>query len=766
MKKLSKILIVLMLATTSLVGIGFSKPVEAQLSGCVDFNGDVRPEIATRAECEALGFTWLGSSDTNPNIPPPSDPAGDTGGEAAEEDPEKHCGLFGSDSSVMACLEDGLNYIGYWLMETMAFITAMAAVILNGVVYYTVVKMAQNFSFISEPVNVAWGLVRDIANMGFIFMLLFASIMTIIGRERDARGLVVKMVVAAILVNFSLFFTKVIIDIANILALTFYSAIVPASALNSGDLLAAGISNGLVSAVQAQSLWHVSGELGTDGSLATYLLSTVVLLVITFVFAAAAMLFIVRYVALVFVMILSPLMLLAGVFPFLKKYREQWWNTLTSQAFFAPIFFALMWITLTLVNNLSGVMENPTGTFADALSTDGFSAGVVPVLIKFALVISFTVATIIISKMVSANAGGHIASVGKWAMGAAGGAVFGGAGLVGRQTLGRSAANTLNNQKLLDRSKEQNMSGRIARLQLAAARKTSGFSFDARSTGVTGPLEAGKSSGVGGFAKYKKDKAEAAKKVADSLKPSDEVIDQAEQDLNKIKATDITTEGFSIQHKQAVENRERAVRLQNENAEKAEKEYSNYQDDIRGGKIKVNTEKLKSLKEEAEKQRKNAQSLEAKATAILSKEGYQQSLSSDAQAQVDSLKGVSEEEAKKRLKKENPGYWTDARIKSEEGRKAIEESKVKSAGELRKEAYAQTMENSILAKIGGYNRAAAATIRKSKSNKDKLAEAAAAFSKETSGDEESKSPTPATEAPPTGGGASHGTSTSSTPPTP
>jgi hypothetical protein len=106
------------------------------------------------------------------------------------------------------------------------------------------------------------------------------------------------------------------------------------------------------------------------------------------------------------------------------------------------------------------------------------------------------------------------------------------------------------------------------------------------------------------------------------------------------------------------------------------------------------------------------------------------------------LEGIKVEAAaaRKKIKEETERVTNefDNRIKS------LKQTEVEAAGDARKKKFAQSVETSAWAKFRGYNADAAAQIRRGKSNKDKLAEAAAAIAKEDekpkekSGDEEKK----------------------------
>lgn len=69
-----------------------------------------------------------------------------------------------------------------------------------------------------------WRISRDIMNLIFIVMLLAGAIMTIIFAKQDlVKQHIVKFIFAVVLVNFSWFFPRVILDVANVTTATIYS---------------------------------------------------------------------------------------------------------------------------------------------------------------------------------------------------------------------------------------------------------------------------------------------------------------------------------------------------------------------------------------------------------------------------------------------------------------------------------------------------------------------------------------------------------------
>ncbi|KKU49644.1 MAG: hypothetical protein UX71_C0009G0007, partial [Parcubacteria group bacterium GW2011_GWA1_47_10] len=100
-----------------------------------------------------------------------------------------------------------------------AFLLAQVAFFFNVMISVTL----SSDLFQGEFVREAWGIVRDLANLFFILILLYVAVELILGMAHDAKKTIIKVVLAALLINFSMFFTGVVIDSSNILALVFYN---------------------------------------------------------------------------------------------------------------------------------------------------------------------------------------------------------------------------------------------------------------------------------------------------------------------------------------------------------------------------------------------------------------------------------------------------------------------------------------------------------------------------------------------------------------
>ncbi|MBY0376776.1 hypothetical protein K2P96_02275, partial [Patescibacteria group bacterium] len=127
-----------------------------------------------------------------------------------------------------ACIVRVFYYIFYALP---AFILTVAAKFFNALAALSLSsKIYTSASFIDG----AWGVVRDISNIFFILVLLYVAMEIILDLGgHGAKKTIVAVIIMALMINFSMFFTKIVIDSSNILALIFYNKMTVVSVGNS-----------------------------------------------------------------------------------------------------------------------------------------------------------------------------------------------------------------------------------------------------------------------------------------------------------------------------------------------------------------------------------------------------------------------------------------------------------------------------------------------------------------------------------------------------
>ncbi len=298
------------------------------------------------------------------------------------------------------------------------FFTGLAGVLLNLSIEKLVIGMGDIVPV--EVINLSWSVVRDVFNLAFIFGLIYIGIKTII--SPDSSGLkrhLALIIIAAILINFSLFITKAVIDVSNMAAVQINSFLVSDSNIHGNNYENTGISGafmermGLVGLLTTDEMLKKSDTIDvSDRTWVFALCASVFLLIAAYVFAAGAILLAIRFVALIMLMIASPVMFLGMMFPKLAGNATRWWSMLFSYAFFAPIYLFLLYVSLMVIdefrnNGLFG--ENIGHLLYNPSQLEGFEgASSFDVFLGFLLICILMIASLVIAKNTGV-AGGNIA---------------------------------------------------------------------------------------------------------------------------------------------------------------------------------------------------------------------------------------------------------------------------------------------------------------------------------------------------------------------
>lgn len=429
-----------------------------------------------------------------------------------------------------------LKIVFYILMTFTAAILGMSGLFLDLVLNLTVVKLSSTINNLSS-INTTWRIIRDLANMSFIFILLYEGIRMVLGLGgAGIKKVVSGIVMAAILINFSLFFTKVIIDASNIVALGFYKSIVSSGTTTvAGVEINFGLSGSFMKVLRLSSLYTGSAVNIFGGGVAGFFSitgATIFMLIAAFIFLAIAVLFIVRYLSFILLLIMSPIYFASMAIPGLETLKKKYSQTLISQALFAPVFMLLTWVMLTVATDPEFIKIPTDKTLMDALTAP--TSDTISLIINYVFIIGLLIQTLILSKSV-ASSGGIISSklIDK-GTGYFGGAVFGGAARAGTQTIGRLGRAIADNDSLRERVEKGGVTGKFAKWTLQGAKSTADASFDFRNaSGLSDQLsKAGAGKGIkGGYDSYLKEKKKEDKELLELIKPSDRAVAQAEETL-------------------------------------------------------------------------------------------------------------------------------------------------------------------------------------------------------------------------------------------
>lgn len=315
-------------------------------------------------------------------------------------------------------------------------------------------------------IDSTWGVVRDFSNMLFIFILLYTGIMTMFGAG-NWRKVVLQVVVIALLINFSLFFTKVVIDAGNVLAVGLRNAI--------GDT---SVSAGIVGSFAPQNFLTIASETESGTVIVVFVIASVVSGFAAYVFFKAALLFIGRLIAFWGLMIISPFAFISMAMP-RGNIFDKWLDTLINQAFVAPIFLFFIYIITIAINSGGGILKS----FSQK-NTGWFESLLGPVIVATIIIMALQKALDLATDMSGdfGKLGSDMASkaMGMTAMVATGGVAALGRGVGGRLAQGLQESGTF--QKM---ATGETALGRFAgRQALTLTDKARTGTWDARGVGL------------------------------------------------------------------------------------------------------------------------------------------------------------------------------------------------------------------------------------------------------------------------------------------
>ena len=340
-------------------------------------------------------------------------------------------------SSVLGPIaEELITGVAWVILKLASYLLAAAGTLLNWVMLKAVFQFSTLIGA-SPGLLIAWSILRDIANMLLLFGFIFIGIAMILDlHSYPAKKALPRLIIFAILMNFSLFIAGAVIDTSNGLSSVLYSQAntdpcATGTALDEGPLTQEecsvnyGIAGHIMQATGLTSIYKAGGvNLQPVPTIGLALFA----LVGAFVFFAAAIMLIIRAVVLAFLMVLAPIGFAALAVPPLEKHGKDWWNRLIHQSFFAPIFLLLVFVSLKITDGFADAAAK--GSLAAAITHP--EASVMGVIMVFALVIGFLIFSLVAAKKFGAMGA-------DFAIKTAGGLSYGTLGVLGRRTAGRAS---------------------------------------------------------------------------------------------------------------------------------------------------------------------------------------------------------------------------------------------------------------------------------------------------------------------------------------
>ena len=201
-------------------------------------------------------------------------------------------------------------------------------------------------------VSVGWTASRDLANMFIVLGFVIIGIATTLRiQEYQAKKALFPLIIAALLINFSLLITGIFIDASNITMDYFLKS--------SGHAVQTSMFKSVEDQFNALNIAYSEGV--EPAKILAMVAGLVFYNIMSFIiFILFAFLFVFRHIALWILVMLSPLAFVFYVFPFTKKFFEMWWSNFFGWCIIGiPAAFTLYLadkLTVSLINEKSGYL--------------------------------------------------------------------------------------------------------------------------------------------------------------------------------------------------------------------------------------------------------------------------------------------------------------------------------------------------------------------------------------------------------------------------
>lgn len=294
----------------------------------------------------------------------------------------------------------------FWIIATiLGLVLVLVANLANWVL--------QIGEFVKNPVvRHGWDITKGLVNLFFVLILLIIAFATILRIESyGLKTLLPKLIMTALLVNFSLVIAGAIIDFSQVISNFFIEAGAGTEQEGTFDLalrLADGLNLYMWQEVP-EGTWEQQKVDPILGSIISGLGSIVFILGGIVAFSLIAFLLIIRIMVLWFLIILAPLAWLAWILPNTASMWNKWWHEFLRWAFLAPILAFFIYLALFTV---------ATGGAAK-LAESGFTPqpwlkGMILLILNYVFLLFLLFGGLITANKMSFYGANGAMAVGKW----------------------------------------------------------------------------------------------------------------------------------------------------------------------------------------------------------------------------------------------------------------------------------------------------------------------------------------------------------------
>ncbi len=260
------------------------------------------------------------------------------------------------------------------------------------------IPIMQYQGFTSSPVvNTGWAIVRDVVNMFFVVILIIVAMQTIFGvAKTEWRQQVPKIMVMAIVINFSKTLCGIMIDFAQVIMLTFANALKDIAGGNFIQML--GLGDIFSLSAKADQFANSADGVAATGTSAFDLFAAGVAAVFMMVWVLAVVMILLcvlvyRVVMLWILIVMAPLAWFTKVVPFdqAKGSYADWWKNFICYCSIGPVLTFFLWLTLAVAG--SGFIASQDSGFSAVAPQGevGIASGMITSIFEWQSLLSFVI---------------------------------------------------------------------------------------------------------------------------------------------------------------------------------------------------------------------------------------------------------------------------------------------------------------------------------------------------------------------------------------
>ncbi len=234
------------------------------------------------------------------------------------------------------------TFIG-WIIYGIVWALGQLLVLMMRVLVY----IAEFNNFINaQAVVLGWKIVRDICNMFFVVIMLVIAFATVLRIENYSyKKLLPKLIIMAILINFSKMICGLIIDVAQVVMLTFVNSFKDVAGGNLTNMMGLNDIGNMKSDTGTGSGASTSTDVSGWSILGAYVLALIYVIIALIVVVTMVIMLAIRVVMMWIYVVLSPMAYLLGAFPAGQQYANKWWTDFSKNVIVGPIIAFFVWLS-------------------------------------------------------------------------------------------------------------------------------------------------------------------------------------------------------------------------------------------------------------------------------------------------------------------------------------------------------------------------------------------------------------------------------------